>query len=268
MLAWPTPLATPAAELVFGEPGECVRDGQAWTVRVGDRRVRAGWVLVATGLDRQSLSNVGGGVGDGGGLVGQSWIQPRGPGMPEVGQIEMHWLRGGYVGLAAPSARECVVALAATTGGEGEPVAQALRRKNPQAACWPVIAADAPRRFHATGAAGFPWRPLRQADRNCLLIGDAAGYVEPFSGEGMGQAMGSAACAVQAIRAEGEVAARYVDLLRRHHRPVSRRLAWLGAALRNPVVQAAAEHMPYLPDRLLSGLIARVHLADRKVVSV
>lgn len=51
--------------------------------------------------------------------------------------------------------------------------------------------------FHATGP--MPWRPRRVANDTCALIGDAAGYVEPFTGEGMCSAIESAAVLTSTI---------------------------------------------------------------------
>jgi flavin-dependent dehydrogenase len=51
----------------------------------------------------------------------------------------------------------------------------------------------------ALGAGPMPWRTLRRTAPSVALVGDAAGYVEPFTGEGMGWALRSARCLVEAI---------------------------------------------------------------------
>ena len=50
--------------------------------------------------------------------------------------------------------------------------------------------ADSVERFAAIGP--MPWRPQAPANRFVALVGDAAGYIEPFTGEGMAWAIHSA----------------------------------------------------------------------------
>ena len=53
-------------------------------------------------------------------------------------------------------------------------------------------------------AAGpMPWRPKRATRGAIALVGDAAGYVEPFTGEGMAWAFESAEALVAAVEAHG-----------------------------------------------------------------
>src|SRR5204863_2437971 len=49
------------------------------------------------------------------------------------------------------------------------------------------------------GAAPVGARVARRAGRDWLLVGDAAGFLDPFTGEGLGRALRSAALAVEAI---------------------------------------------------------------------
>ena len=173
----------------------------------------------------------------------------------------MHWLRGGYVGLATPTPGRCVVAVAAEVPDNSRETAWLrLRRLNPRTPIWSWLPADAPRKYGAKGAAGFPWSPLRLGKDNVLLIGDAAGHEEPFSGEGMGLAMCSGACAAQATLADGDVLRRYTALMRRHHRPFTRRLRLIGDALRNPLLHDLAAGPVFVPQRLLAHLVQRVHM--------
>src|SRR5690606_14255071 len=110
------------------------------------------------------------------------------------------WLAGGYVGLASPRAGEVVVALAAKrsgasragqvdeTGRQGycprseapQNAFERLRVLNPDANLWTVLPADGPQRYQAHGSAGFPWKPPVLGRGNVLLVGDAAGYEEPY----------------------------------------------------------------------------------------
>ena len=82
----------------------------------------------------------------------------------------------------------------------------------------------------ARGAAGFPFVPQRLTLGNVMLIGDAAGYSEPFSGTGIGLAMHSARCAVRAILAGRDVAGAYARAMRSHRRAMWR-TRMLSAAL-------------------------------------
>ena len=100
--------------------------------------------------------------------------------------------RGGYVGLVRVEDNRLDVAAAfdaafvKSAGGLGVAAKTILREAD-----WPVP-------LELTGA---PWkgtpaltrRPARLAECRVFVVGDAAGYVEPFTGEGMAWAMMSAA---------------------------------------------------------------------------
>jgi flavin-dependent dehydrogenase len=241
--------------------GEAATLSEAGKLVVGEKCIRAGVTLLASG--------VGGLAGKMGvhreharpRLLAQQWVQPSGPGLPEPGAVELHWLRGGYVGLASPAEGECVVALAAGIGGEPDENAfERLRRLNPGLALWDVLPADASRKHGARGAAGFPWRPRRLGVGSVLLIGDAAGYEEPYTGEGISLALLSAECATNAILAGGDILGRYRDLMRRHHRPVVQRTAWISRFLHCPVLTWLAARRPMLPPNLLARWVERVHV--------
>lgn len=61
------------------------------------------------------------------------------------------------------------------------------------------IRAESQAGFCATGP--MPWRTTRPARGRVLLVGDAAGYVEPFTGEGMSWAVESAAALDDVLKA-------------------------------------------------------------------
>ena len=110
--------------------------------------------------------------------------------------------------------------------------------------------------------------------RNVLRIGDAAGYVEPFTGEGMGWALVAGRLAAEALveeRAGGlrpaTVAAQ--QYARAHVRCFSRRHArcrWVAAALRRPRIVGlavrAARRSPWIA-RLALPLVTGGHAVDR-----
>jgi flavin-dependent dehydrogenase len=254
--------AAAGADVRFGQTARLVPGAHSWDVATDDRvLVRARVILLACGLStlprtvgiaRQVTARR---------MVAQQWIQPATGRLPRPGCVEMHWLRGGYVGLATHAADCCVVALAADVPHDAhESVWLRLRRLNPNAALWSSLAADAPRRYGARGTAGFPWMPDRLGVDNVLLIGDAAGYEEPFTGEGMGQAMRSATCATRAILGGGDLQRTYADLMLRNHRPSLARVRRLGQALRNPIVRTLADGPALLSTRTLARLVDWVHV--------
>lgn len=247
----------------FGEPAELVQSGGNWRILLEGQLIDAHRILLATGVGGLAIKLGIAGRRSGPPLLGQQWVQPAGPGLPEPGAVQLHWLRGGYVGLACSEPGHCVVALAAEVpGGAGTHPFERLRRRNPDAALWELLPRDAPHRYHARGIAGFPWVPARLADRNVLLVGDAAGYEEPYTGEGIGQALCSAACAAQALVEGQDVAWRYRALMRRRHLPQVRRTRLLSRFLRSGVVQWLTAGRPVLPEHLLAGIVERVHVKE------
>jgi 2-polyprenyl-6-methoxyphenol hydroxylase-like FAD-dependent oxidoreductase len=64
-----------------------------------------------------------------------------------------------------------------------------------------------------------------------LLVGDAAGLVNPFQGEGIAQAMGSGRAAAEAILGGGQTAGRYRAYVARSHLPYHRIAAAAQTAL-------------------------------------
>jgi flavin-dependent dehydrogenase len=254
--------AAAGADVRFGQPARLVPGEHGWDV-VTDHSglIRARAVLVACGLSalprRLGIAN----ATTGHQMVAQRWTQPATGQLPAPGCVEMHWLRGGYVGLATHAADCCVVALAADVPHDAhENVWLRLRRLNPEARLWSSLAADAPRRYGAHGAAGFPWRPAQLGVDNVLLIGDAAGYEEPFTGEGMGQAIRSATCAARAILAGDDFQRSYAAVMRRYHRPSLVRVRRLGQVLRHPVLRALADGPALLPARTVARLVDWVHV--------
>lgn len=249
------------AHVRYGVKASLARGANGWDVLVGDERICAGTILVASGL---------GGLATKLGIpvrpqarrmIAQQWLQPAAPPLPPLGCVEMHWLRGGYVGLATPAPDCCVVALSADVPEHpAESAWSRLRAMNPRAALWAALPADAVRQYCAKGTAGFPWAPERLGEANVLLVGDAAGYEEPFSGEGMGQALCSGICAARAVLGGGDVLQSYTSLMTRYHRPALRRLRWLSRVLRSSVIHTLAAGPVVLPPPLLAGIVRWIHV--------
>lgn len=157
--------------------------------------------------------------------------------------INMAVARAGYVGAARLEDGRWRVAAALDrrelhTSGRVSP----LVRRVLESAGW-----SAPQALTCTAWRGTPalWRhPRRVAARRLFVIGDAAGYVEPFTGEGI-------ACALDAGRAVAELAVRAAahwsdSLIDAWTETVTRRVqrGWRAAAVaahvvRQPVLTAA-----------------------------
>jgi flavin-dependent dehydrogenase len=154
--------------------------------------VRADIVLDATGL-AGGLSGVA--RVRRGSLLGAGVVLDEGPLPP--GTVRMACAPGGYVGMVRAEGGRCVVAaalaqgLVAREGGLGAAAASIL------SACGlPPLPGNAA--WHGTPP--LTRRPPRLWHERVLLVGDAAGYVEPFTGEGMSWALRSALAAAELAR--------------------------------------------------------------------
>jgi flavin-dependent dehydrogenase len=179
--------------------------------------------------------------------------------------IEMFVVAGGYLGVVR-------------RGGDGLHVAGLIggrktRGSNPHAFVESVagrfgILAEAgldrlPRldRTRTLGAGPMPCRPRRVVGGPVALVGDAAGYVEPFTGEGMSWALGGAEILARAVAgaapgswtpaAARRYARGWADRIGRRQRACTA----LGRALDRPAVSrallAVAARRPALVNRLV-----------------
>ncbi len=255
------------ADVRFGQSATLEREGNGrnkkagWRVIANGSSIRANHILVACGIGRVvRLLGITGRQRQRR-LISQQWVQPAHEPLPRIGCIELHWLRGGYVGLATPIENQCVVATAAEVGEPGgDSVFQRLWRLNRDAPIMRALNPDSPGRHGSRGCAGFPWSPDRLGVDNVLLIGDAAGYEEPYTGEGIGQAMRSGLLAARAILQGGQVLDRYSALMRRYHRGTARRTRIISCALRSPVMRLMTSRFPVLPKAFLTRLVEWVHV--------
>jgi flavin-dependent dehydrogenase len=85
---------------------------------------------------------------------------------------------------------------------------------------------NSPRLTPIRGAAPIGHRVAGVAGPGWLLVGDAAGFVDPFTGEGIHRALRSARAAVSSLTAGGDVAASYRT---ERHRALAAKsaLSWL-----------------------------------------
>ncbi|MDZ4657058.1 MAG: FAD-dependent monooxygenase [Bythopirellula sp.] len=195
--------------------------------------------------------------------IGAGVVLQKVPEFIEPGSVLMACSAGGYVGLvrledgrldvAAAFDRQTVVA----AGGPGPAASNIIAEVG-----WPVI----------EGLAEMPWRGTaaltRQASRlSCdrvLVLGDAAGYVEPFTGEGIAWALASAvAIAPLALRAaerwDAKIGKEWSD---KYHNIVTNRQSTcrlVARVLRYPVlVRLAIQLLRYKPS-LAQSIMRRLN---------
>ena len=171
------------------------------------------------------------------------------PGMIDLpaGELLMAVGRSGYCGIVTLEDARIDVAAAidrqriAAAGSIGRAVAEIVQEAAGPAA-WVAHACDAlasaayqatpPLTRSAATVAGITGRILR--------VGDAAGYVEPFTGEGMGWALAGGRLAADALLGSPAPAAAYsrsfAAFARRHHRRCRR----IAAVLRHPLLVGSA----------------------------
>lgn len=188
-------LAAPAR----ARPGPCGPAHRAVSVELADARVqvRARVVVAADGIGSPFLSEAlrDGGAGRGAGErvrpgapIGFGARYPGATAGYGAGVIHMAVGEGGYVGLVRLEDGSLDVAAALDATAAGRP-AEAVRRLL-EGAAFPALGGEP-----SDGWRGTPRLtrrlPTRGADR-LFAVGDAAGYVEPFTGEGIGWALAGA----------------------------------------------------------------------------
>jgi flavin-dependent dehydrogenase len=167
--------------------------------------------------------------------VGVGVVIDQAPAFYQPGEIYMAHGRGGYLGLVrledgrlnlaaafdAPFLRSC--------HPQGEPGVSA-----PGAAAvrmlaevgWPMV--PGLEHAHWKGTPALTRQPIQPGSERVLAVGDAAGYVEPFTGEGMAWALASgAAVAPLALRAVQRWRPELVREWGQVHRRIVRRRQWV-----------------------------------------
>jgi flavin-dependent dehydrogenase len=133
-------------------------------------------------------------------------------GVPDlVEHGEMHVGPGWYVGLAPLAGNRLNVGMALPMNGDRRPAEERFaaaiegipavaKRLKGRARLTPII-----------GAAPIGHRVRRAAGRGWMLIGDAAGFIDPFTGEGIYRALRSARAAAEALgELDEDAEARYL----------------------------------------------------------
>ena len=140
---------------------------------------------------------------------------------------EMHLGDGYYVGLAPLAGGRLNVGMALPLDGER---GRAEERFAVAIAGLPAVAArleGARRLTPIRGAAPIGHRVRRAAGRGWMLVGDAAGFIDPFTGEGIYRALRSARAAAESLAAGDDGAERRYLAARRRAFAAKDALTWL-----------------------------------------
>ena len=252
-----------------------LREGnrEGWTIELGSglstTKVQARAVLAADGLGQRLLrssepfeSRSLTSAHIGAGAVVEETVSAYRPGV-----IHMAVAEAGYVGLVRVEGGRLNIAAALDTGW--------VRNQGGLAATVQVILEKAGYPVPA-GLTEGQWRgtpPLtRRASRlsahRFLVLGDAAGYVEPFTGEGMAWAL-SAGRAAAALLRDGldSFDLETERLWEKRHAQLTRSAQWrcraIAAALRSPLlVNAATRTLGRMPG-LAAPIIGRLNVVPR-----
>lgn len=194
--------------------------------------------------------------------VGAGVILAAGQSLVPPGTISMTVSSRGYVGIAAVEGGRTAVAAALdsdavrTSGGIGPLVCRILERRNEA-----IVQRFAEAEWTGTPALTRNVHPL--AAHRLLVVGDAAGYAEPFTGEGMAWAMTTGCKAGALIDQhlddwESDTTAEWLDWHRRNVGRYQKRCRRLAQALRRPwfvgLGLSALRHVPSLAKPLIQSL--------------
>ena len=164
---------------------------------------------------------------------------------------EMHVGPGWYVGLAPLGGGRLNVGMALPMeGGSRQP---ARRRFEAAIAGIPAVAerlAGKRRLTPIRGASPIGHRVARAAGPGWMLIGDAAGFIDPFTGEGIYRALRSARAAAEALADGDEGAEERYLVLRRSAFAAKDALTWLvqGMLAAPPLMGYALRRLASRPD--------------------
>jgi geranylgeranyl reductase family protein len=215
----------------------------------GRRGVRCRWLIGADGA-RSRVSQA---------VSVEGWVaMPRRlglvahyEGVPDlVEHGEMHVGPGWYVGLAPLSGGRLNVGMALPLDGDRR---SAEERFAAAIEGIPAVAARLKGRARLTpiiGASPIGHRVRRAAGRGWMLIGDAAGFIDPFTGEGIYRALRSARAAAESLgELDDGAAARYLAA-RRKAFAAKDALTWLvqGMLAAPPLMGYALRRLASRPD--------------------
>jgi len=268
------------------ERSVCVDGSCRWVrLRQGNRqgRIRARLVLVCGGLGSRFTDRGEGETGCGAGISGGQDVAPDSriglgtlldppsaeapPWWPGTGSIHMACGAHGYVGLVRVEDNRINVAAAldpAWIKGSGGPACAVARTLEDSGL--PAMDTVIGALMHGVwrGTPRLTRRRHRLGARRVLLLGDAAGYVEPFTGEGMAWALaGAAAVEPLAMAAMQEWRDGLVEQWSARHaailRPRQRICRGVAALLRRPGLVRALLPLINTAPGALAPLIARLN---------
>jgi geranylgeranyl reductase family protein len=176
----------------------------------GRRGVRFRWLIGADGARSRVSQAIS--VERGVGIPRRLGLVAHYEGVPDlVDHGEMHVGPGWYVGLAPLAGNRLNVGMALPLDGDRRP---AEERFAAAIEGIPAVAERLKGRARLTpiiGASPIGHRVRRAAGRGWMLIGDAAGFIDPFTGEGIYRALRSARAAAEALgELDDGAAARYL----------------------------------------------------------
>jgi geranylgeranyl reductase family protein len=174
--------------------------GAALRTGGGRLTVRCRWLIGADGARSRVAQRVS--VELGAGRVRRLGLVAHYEGVPELADHgEMHVARGYYIGLAPLAGDRLNVGMALPLDGDRR---SAEERFSAAIDGLPAVAERLRGRRRLTpirGASPIGHRVRSSAGRGWMLIGDAAGFIDPFTGEGIYRALRSARAAAEALAA-------------------------------------------------------------------
>ncbi len=234
-------------------------------IEVGKQQIRvsASAVVIATGLSARSLAGE-----DSLRLrearnsrIGISITTPDFPGSYTPGTIYMAVGQTGYVGLTVIEDERLNIAAAVDR--------QALRASDPASVCCQILESaglPADSRLlerHWTGTVGLTRRGGRAFAERLFVVGDAAGYIEPFTGQGMAWALSGGRSVVPFVQRalsgwKREVGQDWGRVWKRTVRRRQRLCRVLAVTLRRPLLVSTAicalQAMPSLGSPIVAQL--------------
>jgi geranylgeranyl reductase family protein len=221
------------------------------TVRTpeGKRGVRCRWLIGADGARSrvsQAISVEGGVL-----MPRRLGLVAHYEGVPDlVEHGEMHVGPGWYVGLAPLVGNRLNVGMALPLNGDKRPAEERFAAAIDGI---PAVAERLKGRRRLTpiiGASPIGHRVRRAAGKGWMLVGDAAGFIDPFTGEGIYRALRSARAAADALGELDEDAAKRYLAARRHAFAAKDALTWLvqGMLASPPLMGYALRRLASRPE--------------------
>jgi flavin-dependent dehydrogenase len=185
-----------------------------------------------------------------------------------AGQVRLYAFRGGYCGLSRVEGGAVNLAGVVSAscykrlGTSWDSVMVHARRENKALDADLSILSPGPTGFLGTGPVFFTRKPC--VERGILMAGDAAGFLDPFSGQGQTMALASGMLAAETIERAlgGEIPFEALagEYARAWRSRFARRFGWSAvfrSLMLNPVLGSAAAWLG--GGRLVESAVARLH---------